>query len=82
VEEPLLDGPAVVALLGREEVTVKRLYRKAETVRLRPKSGEHEDIVVPTDRVQIRGGVTHAIHPPADGGSGVTPPGMRIDSRH
>jgi repressor LexA len=59
------DGAVVVALLGGEKVTVKRLYREGETVRLKPQNGEHEDIVVPADQVRIQGRVTHVIHPPA-----------------
>lgn len=59
------DGAVVVALLGGEQVTVKKLYREGETVRLVPQNGEHEDIVVPADRVRIQGRVTHVVHPPA-----------------
>jgi repressor LexA len=59
------DGEIVVALLnGGEEVTVKKLYRDGEMVRLKPKNGNHEDIVVPADEVRIQGRVTHVIHPP------------------
>jgi repressor LexA len=58
------DGAVVVALLGGEQVTVKRLYREGETVRLRPQNGEHEDLVMPADRVRIQGQVTHVVHPP------------------
>ena len=60
------DGEVVVALLrGGEEVTVKRLYREGEKVRLRPQNGEHEDIVVPAEEVLIQGKVVHVIHPPS-----------------
>jgi repressor LexA len=59
------DGAVVVALLGGEQVTVKRLYRDGVTVRLRPQNGEHEDIVVLGDQVRIQGRVTHVVHPPA-----------------
>ncbi len=52
-------------LLGGEQVTVKRLYREGELVRLRPQNGNHEDIVVSADQVQIQGRVTHVVHPPA-----------------
>jgi repressor LexA len=59
------DGEIVVALLnGGEEVTVKKLYRDGEMVRLKPKNGNHEDIVVPADEVRIQGRATHVIHPP------------------
>ncbi len=54
-----------MALLnGGEEVTVKKLYRDGEMVRLKPRNGDHEDIVVPADEVRIQGRVTHVIHPP------------------
>jgi repressor LexA len=59
------DGEIVVALLnGGDEVTVKKFYHDGEMVRLKPKNGDHEDIVVPADEVRIQGRVTHVIHPP------------------
>ena len=59
------DGTVVVALLnGGEEVTVKKLYREGEVVRLRPQNGEHQDMVVPAREVRIQGRVVHVIHPP------------------
>ena len=55
----------VVALLnGGEEVTVKKLYREGEMVRLKPENGEHEDMVIPAREVRIQGRVVHVIHPP------------------
>lgn len=59
------DGTVVVALLdGGDEVTVKRLYREGEMVRLRPQNGDHEDIVVPGDAVRVQGRVEYVFHPP------------------
>ena len=59
------DGEIVVALLrGGEEVTVKRLRREGDTVRLEPRNGEHEDIVVPAEDVVVQGKVVWVIHPP------------------
>jgi repressor LexA len=59
------DGMVVVALLnGGEEVTVKKLHREGEMVRLKPQNGEHEDIIVPAREVRIQGRVVHVIHPP------------------
>jgi repressor LexA len=59
------DGEIVVALLnGGDEVTVKKFYQDGEMVRLRPRNGDHEDIVVPAAEVRIQGRVTHVIHPP------------------
>ncbi len=60
------DGTVVVALLnGGEEVTVKKLYREGEMVRLRPHNGGHEDIVVSADEVRVQGRVVYVIHPPS-----------------
>src|SRR5919205_321486 len=50
------DGSIVVALLREgEEVTVKRLYREGETLRLRPDAppGEHEEMVVPAQEARV-----------------------------
>ena len=58
------DGEIVVALLeGGEEVPVKKFYRDGEIVRLKPRNGDHEEIVVPAGEVRIQGRVTHVIHP-------------------
>ncbi len=59
------DGSVVVALLDGERVTVKRLHREGDLVRLKPQNGEHEDIVVPADRVRVQGRVLHVVHPPS-----------------
>lgn len=59
------DGAVVVALLrGGEEVTVKRLYRENGTIRLRAHNGDHEDIVVPADEMEVQGRVEWVFHPP------------------
>jgi repressor LexA len=59
------DGAVVVALLGNgEETTVKRLRREGETVRLRAQNGEHEDIVLLGEDVEIQGRVVWVFHPP------------------
>ncbi|BBL79310.1 LexA repressor [Rubrobacter xylanophilus] len=59
------DGAVVAALLrGGEEVTVKRLYREGEMVRLEPENGDHEDIVLPAGDVRIQGRVVYVVHPP------------------
>ena len=44
-----------------EEVTVKRLYREGDKVRLKPQNGEHEDLVVPGEAVKIQGRVVYVI---------------------
>jgi repressor LexA len=59
------DGTVVVALLnGGEEVTVKRLYRDGDKVRLKPENGEHEDLIISAEDVKIQGRVVYVIHPP------------------
>ncbi len=59
------DGTVVVALLyNGEEVTVKRLYREDELVRLSPENGDHEDLVVLAGDVIIQGSVVYVVHPP------------------
>jgi repressor LexA len=64
-DEAPADGAVVVALLGGgEEVTVKRLYREGETVRLRPENGEHREILVPAEEVRVQGRVVYVVHPP------------------
>lgn len=60
------DGAVIVALLGGgEEVTVKRLYREGTRIRLKPHNGEHEDIVVSAEDVEVQGRVVYVVHPPA-----------------
>ncbi len=59
------DGAVVAALIGGgEEVTVKRLYREGDLLRLRPENGDHEDLVVPAEDVTIQGRVVYVVHPP------------------
>ena len=56
------DGSVVVALiLEREETTVKVLYREGAKVRLEPRNGAHEDIVLPAERVCAQGTVEWVI---------------------
>jgi repressor LexA len=61
------DGSVVVALLREgEEVTVKRLYREGEMLRLRPQAppGEYEELVVPANEARVQGRVVYVLHPP------------------
>jgi repressor LexA len=59
------DGAVVVALLRNgERVTVKRLYREGDEIRLKPHNGEHEDLVVSAENVRMQGRVVYVIHPP------------------
>ena len=61
------DGSIVVVLLREgEEVTVKRLFREGEVLRLRPEAppGEYEEIVVPAEEARVQGRVVYVLHPP------------------
>jgi repressor LexA len=59
------DGTVVVALIGNgEEVTVKKLYRDGEAMRLVPENGQHEEIVVSAEEVRIQGEVVYVVQPP------------------
>lgn len=51
------DGTIVAALIGGEKVTVKRLFREGERVRLQAENGEHKDIVAPAEEVEVQGRV-------------------------
>ncbi|QIN85441.1 repressor LexA (plasmid) [Rubrobacter tropicus] len=51
------DGTIVAALLQGERVTVKRLYREGNVIRLRAENGEHRDIVAPAEDVEVQGRV-------------------------
>jgi repressor LexA len=51
------DGTIVAALIGGERVTVKRLFREGENVRLRAENGEHNYIVAPAEDVEVQGRV-------------------------
>lgn len=58
------DGAVVLALLRGETVTVKRLYRDGDRVRLRYQNGEQREIVLPASEVRIQGEVIKVIHSP------------------
>ena len=51
------NGTIVAALIGGDRVTVKRLFREGENVRLRAENGEHKDIVAPAEDVEVHGRV-------------------------
>jgi repressor LexA len=68
------DGSIVVVLLREgEEVTVKRLYREGETLRLRPDApqGEYEEMIVPAEQARVQGRVVYVLHPPGRSGGGI-----------
>jgi repressor LexA len=56
-------GSVVAALVSgkEEEATVKVLRRQGKSIRLEPRNGAHEDIVVPADRVVVQGTVEWVI---------------------
>ena len=49
------NGTIVVALVDREEATLKRLRRKGNSVALEPANQEYETRIFPPDRVHIQG---------------------------
>jgi repressor LexA len=57
------NGSVVAALVvgEQEEATVKVLRRQGERIRLEPRNGDHEDIVVPAERVLVQGTVEWVI---------------------
>jgi len=58
------DGTVVMALLHDWDVTVKRIYRDGDKVRLRWQNGEPRETVVPVEEVLVQGEVIRVIHPP------------------
>lgn len=58
------DGTVVLALLHGEKVTVKRLYRDGDMVRLRYQNGERREIVLPAEEVRVQGEVIRVIYSP------------------
>lgn len=50
-----LDGETVVALVGGSDVTLKKLYREKDRVRLQPANPTMEPIYVAPDQVQVQG---------------------------
>lgn len=55
------DGQIVVALVHGEEATLKKFYSEGNSVRLQPANSGYEALVVPTDRVEVRGVVRGVI---------------------
>jgi repressor LexA len=49
------DGETVVALLGGDDVTLKKFYRRGHKVRLEPANRTMQPLEVPADQVEIRG---------------------------
>jgi len=49
------NGEMVIALLGGQDVTLKKFYRDNERIRLQPANPAMEPIVIPADQVQIQG---------------------------
>jgi repressor LexA len=58
------DGTVVLALIRGEKVTVKRLYRDGDRVRLKYQNGESREMVLPAEEVRVQGEVIMVIHPP------------------
>jgi len=53
--ETARDGEVVVALVGGEEVTVKRWFREGRSIRLQPANAAMQPIVVDEAEVQVQG---------------------------
>ena len=49
------NGETVVALIGGQDATLKRFYRKGSRVRLEPANARMKPIEVPAREVEIRG---------------------------
>ena len=49
------DGETVVALIGGSDVTLKKLYRERDRIRLQPANPTMEPIYVAADQVQVQG---------------------------
>ena len=49
------DGDVVVALIDREEATLKTLFRKNNAIHLQPENDNHKTQVYSPDRVEIQG---------------------------
>lgn len=49
------NGQIVVAMVHGEDATLKKLYREKEQVRLQPANPDYEPMLIPADRVEVRG---------------------------
>ena len=49
------NGEMVIAMLNGSEVTLKKLYREGDKVRLQPANPSIQPIIVPADHVQVQG---------------------------
>lgn len=58
------DGAVVAVLLPDGGVTVKRLFRDGERVRLRPENDAYEEMVLAAESVRVQGRVHRVLHPP------------------
>ncbi len=52
-------------------MTVKRIHREGEKVRLRPENRDYEEPVLPAGDARVQGRVVYVVHPPAGRGAGV-----------
>ncbi len=43
-------------------MTVKRIYREGEKVRLRPENGDYEELVLPAGAARVQGRVVYVVH--------------------
>lgn len=54
----------VLTLLHGRDVTVKRIYRDRDKVRLRWQNGEPRETVLPAEEVRVQSEVIRVIHAP------------------
>lgn len=55
------NGQRVVALIGNQEATLKKLYREKGHVRLQPANIKYEPIIIDDDQLQVQGVVVEVV---------------------
>jgi len=51
------NGEIVVAVVNKDDATLKRIYHEGETTRLQPSNAKMQPIIVPSRSVQVQGRV-------------------------
>ncbi len=51
------NGDIVVAIVNKDDATLKRFYREGESIRLQPSNSNMKPIIVPAAAVEIQGRV-------------------------
>jgi repressor LexA len=55
--ETARNGEIVVAVVNKDDATLKRIYHEGETIRLQPSNAKMQPIIVPSRAVQVQGRV-------------------------